>query len=514
MHLKLMDRVRLPGIRTGAGLVLFGGSFLVFLATLAPGVYGFDSAELATGVYTQGIVHPPGYPGYLLLGKLFTWLLPARDIAFRLNVMSALFASLTVLLLFLAIDNILDAPLPAAAAGFFLGISNYFWQMALITEVYTTFTAFLAADLLVVTLWHKHGRPGSLLLFSLLFGLTLTVHTSAILFAPAFAWLILRGPSWTKSHWYWVPVMFGLFAAALCLPYAYLALRAATHPPLDYSQIYPQADLRTLSGLWWFFSGRAYTIFAFAYSLKEVPAEAWHFAGYLWRNYMGAGVLLGLAGIPILWRARRDWAIGLLAMFLANASFYINYRVLDKDTMFLPAYEVWAFFIAAGMVGLGRMLLRWHLPWGLSPQRGSLALALCAVVLCTGAALNWGWVDMSHADGYEQFAEEMMADTAPNSTVIAPWSSAVVLEYYQVVEGRRPDLVIRNRSRYDVARYYELLQQGMHREQILDQIQAEEVSYIHQQIKARPVYAVEYDPVLATQFEYLPDGRVFRLAVP
>ena len=42
-----------------AGISLFLLTFLVYLKTLAPGVFGFDSAELATGVFTQGIIHPP-----------------------------------------------------------------------------------------------------------------------------------------------------------------------------------------------------------------------------------------------------------------------------------------------------------------------------------------------------------------------------------------------------------------------------------------------------------------------
>jgi hypothetical protein len=248
--------------------------------------------------------------------------------------------------------------------------------------------------------------------------------------------------------------------------------------------------------------------------LKELPAEAWHFIGYLWRNYFGVGVLLGLAGVAGLWRSRRAWAVGLLMMFAANALFYINYRVLDKDTMFLPAYEVWAVFIGAGLLELGRLLVGVRAPWTGHPRRLAIAGVLCTAVLGLAAALNWGWVDMSKADGYMLFADEMMADTAPHSVVIAPWSSAVVLEYYQVVEGRRPDMVIRNRSRYEVARYYELLLQGMPRDQIMDRIQAEEVSYINHYIRLKPIYAVEYDPVLASQFEYLPDGRVFRLAMP
>ena len=45
---------------------------------------------------TLGIAHPSGYPLYTLLGKLFTLLLPFRDPAGRVNLLSALCAGPTV----------------------------------------------------------------------------------------------------------------------------------------------------------------------------------------------------------------------------------------------------------------------------------------------------------------------------------------------------------------------------------------------------------------------------------
>ena len=46
-------------------------ALVVYILTLAPGVVGLDSAELITGAHTLGVVHPTGYPLYLLIGKLF-----------------------------------------------------------------------------------------------------------------------------------------------------------------------------------------------------------------------------------------------------------------------------------------------------------------------------------------------------------------------------------------------------------------------------------------------------------
>jgi len=499
------------GIKPWAGISLFLLTFLVYLRTLAPGVFGFDSAELATGVFTQGIIHPPGYPLYLLIGKLFTFL-PFRDVAYRLNLMAAVFASLTVVLLYHAIGIIIQNRFAAWFAAMLFAVSNYFWQMALIAEVYTLNTAFLAGDLLLLSLWRKRGSRRYLLAFSFLYGLTLTMHTSGILFAPAFAWLILRTPHWKKSHWTLVGVMFILFLVGLT-PNAYLSLRASASPAIDYSSSFG-VDLTTLSGLWWMISSKAWGFLIFGYAWHEIPGELIRFTMYLWRNYLGIGVILGTIGIFWLWRRSSAWTIGLLLAFITYSFFIANYRVIDKDTMFLPAYAVWTVFIAGGFIAVYNFIER-----SLSKNLNDLWLMrmvkiLSILFIALGLVLNWRWVDMSKADNYTLFAEEFMAVAVPDAVIIAPWSSAAVLEYYQVTEGQRPDLLIFNSSLHAVARYYELWQKGMSQAEIYERINAEEVDFVNQYINQKTIYTVEYNPELAQKFEYLPEGPGFKLAMP
>ena len=495
-----------------ASLSLFVLTLLVYLKTLAPGVFGFDSAELATGVFTQGIVHPSGYPLYLLIGKLFTFL-PFRDIAYRLNLMSAVFASLTVVMLYWVMENITENRFAAWVSALLFAISNYFWQMALIAEVYTPFMAFLAGDILILSLWRKNGDKKYLLAFSLLFGLTLTIHTSAVLFIPAFAWLILRTPHWNNSTWKIVGKMFIFFLIGL-IPFAYLLLRANASPAIDYSKIYSGVDLTTISGLWWMISGEAYAFFAFAYTWVEIPGELIRFIIFLWRNYFGIGVIVGVIGIVWLWRKDLAGSIGLLFVFFANVIFYANYRVIDKDTMFLPAYAMWAVFIAGGLTAIYNFIDQSTRQYLNGFWLMKLVKIFYVGLVFLGLGLNWRWVDMSKVDNYSMFAEEMMALAVPQSVVIAPWSSAVVLEYYQVIEGQRPDLLIVNSSRLSVARYYELWQQGLSHEKIMKKIDAEKVDFIDKYIQEKTVYAVEYDPEIARKFEYLPEGPAFKLTTP
>src|SRR5437763_2956790 len=75
----------------------------VYTATLAPSITwrhgGADSGELAAAVARGAVPHPPGYPLYLLLGRLAYLTFPLAEPAARLNLLSALCVALAAGLL-------------------------------------------------------------------------------------------------------------------------------------------------------------------------------------------------------------------------------------------------------------------------------------------------------------------------------------------------------------------------------------------------------------------------------
>lgn len=493
------------------GQIAAAFTFVVYILTLAPGVYGFDSAELSTGVHLLGIVHPSGYPLYLLIGKLFSFL-PFRDLAYRLNVMSAFFGALTVYVLFILIRSVIENVYFAAAASLFLAFSNYFWQMALIAEVYTLHTFLLAVNLLLLLRWRQTGNEKYLYGFAVVFGVSLANHTSGVLFAPGFAWLVL-----TSKYWRWdVAVKRILLMGAGCfigmLPYLYLPVRAMSQPSLNYVLEYYGEDLTTLSGLWWMISGKAYRFFAFAYTWKEIPGETIRYLNYFWRNFMGIGVLIGLLGIYVGWKKDKNFVVGIMSIFLANAVFFINYRVLDKDTMFLPSYLVWSIFIGFGLVWLWGLLVKLVNFGQLTPITKKSFIYFLPVVLIITLGLNWKWVNLSNVEGPANFADEVMRTAEPNAVILAQWSPAVILEYTQLVNDERSDLLIYNRSRSQVAQFYRLWEEGWPKESIWLAIEEHELDLVRNEISQRPVYVVDYDPLFAREFEYLPEGNYFQLA--
>src|SRR5947208_5437584 len=84
---------------TALGVAVFAAALLLYVRTLAPSVLPGDYAEFQMCAAVLGVPHPTGYPLYILLGKLFT-LLPVGDVAYRVNLSSAMYMAGAAALLY------------------------------------------------------------------------------------------------------------------------------------------------------------------------------------------------------------------------------------------------------------------------------------------------------------------------------------------------------------------------------------------------------------------------------
>jgi hypothetical protein len=255
----------------------------VYGYTLAPTItwrhHGSDSGDLATAVAVGGVPHPSGYPTYLLLGDLFQ-LLPFADVAYRLNLLSATCAALTVVLVGLIIQQVASTVLPqqpaqsaafsdtlpilwfcAVSAALLLAFSASFWSQAIIAEVYALNT-FLAALLLYLAL---RVRPANQVwlapaVFGLL-GLSLGNHLSICFLGPALIGsLKVR---WNRQIGLAIPLA---FFAGLAV-YGIIPLRAAGLPPVNWGGVANWASFG------WLVGGAPYRHFLFALPPAYLPVR-------------------------------------------------------------------------------------------------------------------------------------------------------------------------------------------------------------------------------------------------
>ncbi|WP_166395273.1 glycosyltransferase family 117 protein [Rubrobacter marinus] len=211
--------------------------FVLYLGTLAPTVLYYDYPELFDPAMLQaeaavlGIGHPSGYPTYMMLTHLFTYL-PIGDAAYGVNLASAVYGALAVAVIYGAGLRLSGQAVAAAVGALALGVSPLFWSQAVIAEVYTLNALFVAVVVAVLLLWRDRREDRYLMLAALLVGLSLTHHlTSGLLIPAGLAFVFVvdrkklrRGGLLLRS--------LGLFLVGL-LPYLYLPIRAAMEAPLN-----------------------------------------------------------------------------------------------------------------------------------------------------------------------------------------------------------------------------------------------------------------------------------------
>jgi hypothetical protein len=243
--------------------LVFLTSFIVYLRTLNPSFLNDDSPETVTAATILGIQHPPGYALNTLLTRIASFL-PLGGNCFRVNVFTALLASLGVLLLSFTIARFLDrfsekpfSPDPvlnrwvvrecAWVGALLLAFSGTFWLNALDAKggIYHLQCSLLLG-VLACFLMHLSRNRGPVFaeppshwfyLAVFLFSLGLANHWETSLpFVPSLL-LFIEQPKKPKAFFLrWTSKPF-LTAAVIILigisPLLYLPLRSHLHPVLN-----------------------------------------------------------------------------------------------------------------------------------------------------------------------------------------------------------------------------------------------------------------------------------------
>ncbi|MCB8924177.1 MAG: DUF2723 domain-containing protein [Ardenticatenaceae bacterium] len=472
-------------------VAVFVAPLLLYWLTLAPTIYNLDSAEFTTAVATNGIIRATGYPLYLLLGKIWTWLPLSSDMGYRLNFFSAFLSALTLLQVEYILRRLQVGPWLRLGAIGLLATAPYFWAMSLIAEVYTLHTALMAGIILSLLRWADAPTPLRLALPIFLMTASMGNHMATVLLVPGAVWYVLTShPTQFKNWRVWAAggtaVLLGL-SIFLILP-----VRYASQPIFNYAGEYDASgtffpvNLQSLDGLWWMITGETFAGLMFGYQLSELWPQVAAYGVQLWTAFLAIGIGPGLLGLGVL--TRRNWRLGglLLLMFLANAIFYINYRVVDKDTMFLPTYLIWAIWLGVGYQQLFIWLKTQTQP--LVSPRLIHYLAVGAVVVAAG--LNWQLVDRSDDWSTREMAETILLEVEPNALVLGWWDTVPAVQFLQLVEGQRPDVQALNR----------FLISGEAMEQL-----------VLSQIEERPIYINNPSMTLLQHTTAVPMGPIYKL---
>lgn len=436
------------------GLLLGGFALWLYVRTLAPTVLYYDPAGMYDSLMLQvkaavlGIPNPTGYPTYIMLAHLFTYLPVEGGVAYRVNLASAVFGALAVAGVF-AVCRLLTGRLaPAAAGALLFALGPAFWSQAVITEVYTLNVLFIVADLSVLLLWRRTRRDRYLLLFAFLMGLTMTHHMTSGLVLPAAA-LFVALTDWRKlTEWRLLLKGAGLFLLGL-LPYAYLPVRAAMDPPLN------EWDPSTPERFFALVTGRGFESRMFAFPWEEVPDRLALYASLLGSQFNPLFLIVAAVGALYLSYRRDLAALGmLLSLYLGWLVYALGYNIRDVWVYFIPTYLVVAIFAASGfgaaldvVARAGRAVPEVLRLRGVGAAIGgglsAVAVAALSVLMVylpfSGFRETYEQVDMSENYHGLHVINAVAENAAKDATVL---QNNGVLFYLQYVSGDRPDLKV------------------------------------------------------------------------
>lgn len=416
-----------------------------------------DSPEMVGGAYSLGVVHPPGFPLYVLLGFVASHL-PFGSVAFRVNLLSSLFHAATLCFLCLSLIKMTGRPAPALVATAALGLAYPFFFYALVAEAFPLndlLCALLLFAAILVREGHASGderRTGRrLLALAFLVGLGLSNHHTIVLVLPGVFLLVLRPLVFFAGKLR----MWLLSAAALALgllPYAYIPLRASGHPYINFR------DPSTPRAFLDFVLRRYYG--SYSLGLGQPSGNPFtlvaDFFSVLYHEFWIIGLVLGAAGAVWLAWKRSGYFAPLAASFFFSGIVFpvmMNTRITSAwhasilGRFYLLPTVLFAFFLGAGADALLRGVE------GLSSRRGPMAryraiLSLAAALLLVlPFARNFGANACRTGIAYdfigESYVENLLSGVEEGSVLILSGDIPVELVdcYYQVVAGEKKDFV-------------------------------------------------------------------------
>jgi len=483
----------------------------IYLLTLAPSVTFFDSGEFLTAVSCLGSPHSPGYPLFVNYAKPFTFL-PFGDIAFRVNLATAVSASLCGLGVYLLAARLMADVNPeegtgrdgflqrasALSAALIFAFSPRLWLQSNHDKPYPLLTFLAALIFWLILLWreeYRRGceRPGRIYLAAFLCGLALGAHQTIVLMIPSLAYLILSA-DWRLIRRVKEQVLALSFFFVGCSVYLHMPVRAMERPVLNWG------DPKTLSQFLWSFLRKGYPMEQVDRDLVLLLKQLAAFN--IVHEINAIGLFLLLVGAVAFRRRHRDLVIAFgiaLAVFLA---FVVGYQNTPEETIFLTEeFFTPLYMLASVFAGLGLYALSGHVKDLVSRGRlgGRAAaglviplLTLLPVMQCVG-----NYRENNQHDNY--LAYDYAVNTfrsLPRDAVLFTWgdSGAFPLWYLQGVERMREDLVLLHVPHLQFGWYLDafpqVFRQSILRKSSLESLALGDVLHLalREQLPGKPVY--------------------------
>lgn len=327
---------------------------IVYLRTLLTTVgYTGDTAKFQFIGYVLGTPHAPGYPTYLMLNHVFTKFIPVGTLAYKANLLSAIFSVLAALFLFRTLLLLEVKSYIAFLTSLTFGFTRTLWSQSLVAEVYTLNILFISIVVYFLLKWTFSRKNFDLLVACAAYALSFGNHLTMITFLPAIFYLVwvTDHSVFTKPRLVFPILMFIVLGAA---QYAYLLWRY-----YDPTVQYVEMETPNLKELLLRVSGGQFKSRMFQFSIVEaftlrIPL----FLKFVILEYL---FLIPVAFLGFLQLKQNRTVNTFLLLGIAGNMFWIiNYEIPDIFVYMIPSYFLMAIYIGVGLQKIETFLSAKH----------------------------------------------------------------------------------------------------------------------------------------------------------
>ncbi len=416
---------------------------------LPPGICFGDSGGLQLAAATLGITHPPGYPGYVSVGHLFTYL-PGLEPASGVTLACFLSGLCVIALCAMTQTELGMNAWAAAAVSLLLTVHPRIWSGLIAPEVYMPTLALVAGAAYLLILYARRGLCRYLFSAGLLLGFALANRPPVVLALPFFVagwWLAARRRGMSKSQAVRsAAIVILLGVAPTAYSFGYLWVRDQPATAYNYIRDY-NIEYACLPGI-----GRN--------AGAKFERVVWHMSAEQFRSNVGVSwsgirsrlqwlrnqnplrpislaivTLLALGGAALTSQRSRTGCVLLTGMAVSSIAFVCAYRVYGAAGDFLP-------LLYSTAVLIGVMLSP------LFPRDGSNNRTILGGVLFVLVA-GWTILDTpgrraSNADATHFVDGANVAGLPCDSVICTTWDHSAPLRYAKHVLFNREEITIIN----------------------------------------------------------------------
>jgi hypothetical protein len=421
---------------------------IVYIVTLEKKLVGGDTTWFALQIPQMYVLVPTGYPVFSLLGKLIS-LVPVGDLAYRLNLLSAIFGALTILFLFLGINKLVKNEIISLITAMSFAFLKTYWSIASRLE-FDTLNSFFIVLIIFSILHYRENTTRNRLYFTFFcLGLSLTNHPIAFFVMPAFlVYLIIINPRIFKS----------IKTILLSILFFLIPLVSYVYIPIRSLQGY--GTVTTLKKFLYHVTGREATGKAFGgfyqrNSFADILKVVSEFFKIIFTNFGVILIIVAVAGFIYLVIKERKTSICFLFVIILNLAIITQYLSWSPQNYTINSMVIISFFVAYGF-----LLIKDSIILLINKIRSSFkfkanfklaAMVLILILFATQpfflAFTNFSFADYSKIEGIYLFWKDAFENIENNSYLYVFTGSANIGIFIDLFEKSEKNIeFIRNNS--------------------------------------------------------------------